>query len=38
MRRSGITRVEGNVIVDDRLFRPEPVRSATTWAATSPSA
>ncbi|MGC4907100.1 D-alanyl-D-alanine carboxypeptidase/D-alanyl-D-alanine endopeptidase [Streptomyces cyaneofuscatus] len=25
VRRSGITRVEGDVIVDDRLFRPEPV-------------
>lgn len=25
VRDSGITRVEGNVIVDDRLFRPEPV-------------
>lgn len=24
VRRSGITRVDGNVIVDDRLFRPEP--------------
>ncbi|MER5891828.1 D-alanyl-D-alanine carboxypeptidase/D-alanyl-D-alanine-endopeptidase [Streptomyces sp. NPDC001876] len=25
VRRSGITRVNGNVIVDNRLFRPEPV-------------
>ncbi|MEU0148448.1 D-alanyl-D-alanine carboxypeptidase/D-alanyl-D-alanine-endopeptidase [Streptomyces sp. NPDC006288] len=25
VRRSGITRVEGNVIVDNRLFKPEPV-------------
>lgn len=25
VRRSGITRVNGNVIVDDRLFLPEPV-------------
>jgi D-alanyl-D-alanine carboxypeptidase/D-alanyl-D-alanine-endopeptidase (penicillin-binding protein 4) len=25
VRRSGITRVEGNVIVDNRLFQPEPV-------------
>ncbi|KAB2588058.1 D-alanyl-D-alanine carboxypeptidase/D-alanyl-D-alanine endopeptidase [Streptomyces arboris] len=25
VRRSGITRVEGDVVVDDRLFRPEPV-------------
>ncbi|WP_405664259.1 D-alanyl-D-alanine carboxypeptidase/D-alanyl-D-alanine-endopeptidase [Streptomyces sp. NBC_01166] len=25
VRRSGITRVQGNVIVDNRLFRPEPV-------------
>lgn len=24
VRRSGITRVDGNVIVDDRLFNPEP--------------
>ncbi len=25
VRRSGITRVDGNVIVDDRLFAPDPV-------------
>ncbi|MGW0558031.1 D-alanyl-D-alanine carboxypeptidase/D-alanyl-D-alanine endopeptidase [Streptomyces sp. NPDC002926] len=25
VRRSGITRVDGNVIVDDRLFMPEPL-------------
>ncbi|MFJ8843340.1 D-alanyl-D-alanine carboxypeptidase/D-alanyl-D-alanine-endopeptidase [Streptomyces cyaneofuscatus] len=25
VRRSGITRVEGDVVVDDRLFQPEPV-------------
>ncbi|MEV0373648.1 D-alanyl-D-alanine carboxypeptidase/D-alanyl-D-alanine-endopeptidase [Streptomyces sp. NPDC050636] len=29
VRRSGITRVNGNVIVDDRLFRPEPVLDPT---------
>ncbi|MER5871149.1 D-alanyl-D-alanine carboxypeptidase [Streptomyces sp. NPDC002044] len=29
VRRSGITRVEGDVIVDDRLFQPEPVLDPT---------
>ncbi|MFD3544277.1 D-alanyl-D-alanine carboxypeptidase/D-alanyl-D-alanine-endopeptidase [Streptomyces sp. NPDC058655] len=29
VRRSGITRVEGDVIVDDRLFLPEPVLDPT---------
>lgn len=29
VRRSGITRVDGDVIVDDRLFQPEPVLDPT---------